>query len=400
MAKESKYRFKKILVVSIWIILLSGSVVLLIAAMSKKRNEVINRVQIKISGITNNYFLGKKEVQDILQAVNGKKLSGESIHSLDLAAMESRLQKNQWIKTAEIFLDNNNVLQVKIEEREPIARIFFNSGSSFYIDSSLTRLPLSEKYSARLPVFSSFPDVNKSFSKKDSTLLAGIKILSEYINEHPFWMAQIDQLNITADNTFELIPKLGNQLIRFGDTQNYEEKFNKLLAFYQQVETKVGWNKYSVLDVRFKNQVVGVIRDAAEIKSDSLKSVQIMKGIIAESQKNSNDSTKIQLPQPQNEDNINITEERPAVSEDAPYDKGKEGRANVLPVISNPVKASAEKPPAKHNKEIFKKADLSKKKTAGPVEKNKNENVKKAKETPKAAIKKVPKAVMPARSDY
>ena len=198
----------------------------------------------------------------------------------------------------------------------------------------------------------------------------------------------------------ELIPKLGNQLIRFGDTQNYEEKFNKLLAFYQQVETKVGWNKYSVLDVRFKNQVVGVIRDAAEIKSDSLKSVQIMKGIIAESQKNSNDSTKIQLPQPQNEDNINITEERPAVSEDAPYDKEKEGRANVLPLISNPVKASAEKPPAKHNKEIFKKPDLSKKKTAGPVEKNKNENVKKAKETPKAAIKKVPKAVMPARSDY
>ena len=103
MAKESKYRLKKILVVSIWIILLSGTVVLLIAAMSKKRNEVINRVEIKISGIQNNYFLGKKDVQDILQSVNGKKLTGESIHSLDLSAMESRLEKNQWIKTAEIF---------------------------------------------------------------------------------------------------------------------------------------------------------------------------------------------------------------------------------------------------------------------------------------------------------
>ncbi|MEO8854274.1 MAG: FtsQ-type POTRA domain-containing protein [Ginsengibacter sp.] len=400
MAKESKYRLKKILVVSIWIILLSGTVVLLIAAMSKKRNEVINRVEIKISGIQNNYFLGKRDVQDILQSVNGKKLTGESIHSLDLSAMESRLEKNQWIKTAEIFFDNSNVLQVKIVEREPIARIFFNSGSSFYIDSSLTRLPLSEKFSARLPVFSSFPDVNKSFSKQDSTLLTGIKILSEYLNTHPFWMAQIDQLNITTDNTFELIPKLGNQLIRFGDTQNYEEKFNKLLAFYQQVETKVGWNKYSVLDVRFRNQVVGVIRDAAEIKSDSLKSVQIMKGIIAESKKNSNDSTKIQLPQPQNEDNININEERSAVSEDAPSEKSEDAHATATPVISNPVKVNKEKPPGKQNKEVLKKTNLSKKKPPKPVEKNKNENVKKGKETPKVEIKKVPKAVMPTRTDY
>src|SRR6185437_8620805 len=194
--------------------------------------------------------------------------------------MENALSKQPWVKNAEMFFDNNNVLQVKITEREPIARIFTVSGPSFYIDSSLARLPLSSKFSARLPVFTSFPTDVKVLTKSDSSLLSDVKIMSEFINAHPFWMAQIDQVDITSARTFELTPKLGNQLIRFGSAGNCEQKFNKLLAFYKQVQTKIGWNKYSVIDVQFMNQVIGVNRDKSEIKSDSLRSVQIMKGII------------------------------------------------------------------------------------------------------------------------
>ncbi len=51
---------------------------------------------------------------------------------------------------------------------------------------------------------------------------------------HPFWMAQIDQIDITSEGDFDFIPKLGNQVIRFGDISDYQQKFNKLLAFYKQ----------------------------------------------------------------------------------------------------------------------------------------------------------------------
>jgi len=396
MARESKYTFKKILIISVWIILLSGTVVLLIAAMSKKRNEAINRVEIKISGIQSNYFLGKKDVLDILQKINGKKLEGESIHSLDFSKMETTLEKNQWIRKAEIFFDNNNVLQVKIIEREPIARIFTSSGWSFYIDSSLTRLPLSEKFSPRLPVFSSFPDVTKTLNKEDSNLLFEIKTLSEYINNHPFWMAQIDQVNITSEGSFELIPKLGEQLIRFGNTDNYEEKFNKLFAFYQKVESKVGWNNYSVLDLRYKNQVVGVIRDAAEIKSDSLKSVQIMKSIIAEAQKNSNDSTMIQLPQPKNENYINANHTSADVEQE---EKKVEESSPVVSTNSDAAKPVIKKGSVKESKRLTRESDLNKKKQTIREEKSQVIPQKKEEEKP-AEIQKEPKAVMPPKSDY
>ncbi len=394
MAADKKYKFTKILSVSVWLILASGVVVLLVAAMNKKNTDRIHGIDIHISGTENNHFIGKIEVLAILEKVNGKKLEKSTIGSLDLTAMEGELAKGEWIKKAELFFDNNKVLQVKVMEREPIARLFTPSGASFYIDSALHRLPLSDKFSARLPVFTSFPSEAKVFKKRDSALLNQVKILSEYINAHPFWMAQIDQVDISSAGNFDLIPKLGNQVIRFGDAGNYQQKFNKLLAFYQQVETKVGWNKYSVLDLQYKNQVVGVVRDAAEIKSDSIRAVEIMKAIIAEAMKNSNDSTKIQLPQPSDNDEKII--ESPAIN-NSPHETTNENSNTIEKKVGTVT-------PIHHHEKPFFKKEFSTGNKAVVRHPSSNEKPHPA-QTQKSVEKKeaetrVPKAVMPPKSDY
>lgn len=305
MAEQKKYTFKYILVAAVWILLGSGILVLLVAAITRKNNEQITGIEISISGVQNNYFIDKKDVMKLLVKINGKNPGKARISSLNPAAMEKALQKEQWIKRAEIFFDNNNVMQITITEREPVARIFTSGGTSFYLDTSLKRLPLSDKFSARLPVFTNFPTEVIVLSKPDSLLLKEIKVLSEFIGSDPFWMAQIEQVDITPSHTFELIPKLGKQVIRFGSAANYKEKFNKLLAFYKQVETRTGWNRYSILDLQYKNQVVAVNRDAKEIKMDSLLSVQIMKNIIADAQKHTSDSGNVQLIEPEDDNPIN-----------------------------------------------------------------------------------------------
>jgi cell division protein FtsQ len=395
MLANKKNTIKKILTVSVWFILVSGVVVLLIAAMSKKKSDKISGIEIKISGVQNHYFIDKNEVQQILEKVNGKKLAHSPSGSLNLTSMEMRLLKEDWIKKAELFFDNNRVLQVRITEREPIARIFTVSGTSFYIDSSLSRLPLSEKFSARLPVFTGFPTEVKVLKKKDSVLLNGIKNLSEYINANPFWMAQIDQIDITSQNDFEMIPKLGNQVIRFGDASEYMQKFARLLAFYQKVEQNIGWNKYSVLDVRFKNQVIGVLRDAAEIKSDSLKTIEIMQKIISEAEKNSNDSTKIQLIQPEERnERVNQSPVLDEVPAEKIEQKDEETKEKITPVK----KPEEARPSVKEQKRT---ESIQKKKPAATVEKRRvSPAAKTIIKTKKAEQKRAPKAVMPPKSDY
>ena len=178
MAVNSKYKLIKILTGLVWIFLSSGTIVLLVAAITKRNNEHCLKTNITISGVQNNFFIDKKDVIEIIQKTNGGKLENKSIHDIDLASMEIALQKDQWIKKAELFFDNNNVLQVRVSEREPVARIFTSSGASFYMDSSLKRLPLSDKFSARLPVFTNFPTDLMVLTKKDSNLLKQIKIFT------------------------------------------------------------------------------------------------------------------------------------------------------------------------------------------------------------------------------
>ena len=61
MSGNKKYTFRKFLAIAVWVLLGSGTVVLLIAAITKKDNERITGIEIHISGVQNNYFIDKKE---------------------------------------------------------------------------------------------------------------------------------------------------------------------------------------------------------------------------------------------------------------------------------------------------------------------------------------------------
>ncbi len=395
MAVYGKYKLQKIFIALVWILLGSGTIVLLVAAITKRNNEHCLKTNIVITGVQNNFFIDKNDVIKLLQNANGGKLVNKPIHEIDLALMENDLQKDQWIRKAELFFDNNNVLQVRVSEREPVARVFTTSGRSFYLDSSLTRLPLSNKFSARLPGFSSFPTDLIVLTKKDSGLLRQIKTLAEFIGNDPFWMAQIEQIDINPDGTFELIPKIGDQLIHFGNADDCVQKFRKLLTFYQQVQTKSGWNKYSVIDLKYKGQVVGVKRGADEIKMDSLKTVHIMKNIIAAAQKHTNDSTNIQLTQPA--DDNNTINEHPGV-DNIPSEEVSPIRKPADKVNRSAVEI--DKLPADQNtasKKIIQNANSTSKKASSEKV---NKQVPKPGLKAPAKVKPLPKAIMPAKSDY
>lgn len=382
----------------IWIMMGAGIVVLLIAAISKRNNERCTDIDIQISGVQNNFFIDKKEVLKILHNVSGGIIKTKPVHAIDLATMENQLKKIPWIEDAQLYFDNNDVLRVSIKEREPIARIFTTTGQSFYIDSSLKRLPLSDKFSPMVPVFTSFPGDAVKWSKQDSELINDIKTFSQFIAVNPFWMAQIDQVDITSNNEFDLIPKLGNSIIHFGDAENCAQKFNNLMCFYKQVLTKMGWDHYAAIDAQFSGQIVAVRKDAGEVKADSLKSVQIMKQMIEDAQKQSNDSTKVQLDQGTDDGNdINAShEEESAPREDV--EKAGPNKGSVTPIHV------PEKPTSGHESSVNPKsqsANSSSDEKPNPAP-AKTKDVKQVNTKNEKENKRIPKAIMPPKpkSEY
>jgi len=276
---KGQLNIKKIALTAIWFGFAISTVVLLVAAVNVKNEKKCTGVEIDIQGVSNHFFIDKTDVSGIIKNYLGGNPIGKTVDLFDLKAIEQNLETDVWIKNAELFFDNNEVLRVNIDEREPVARIFSSDGNSFYIDSSLKLLPLSEKASARLPVFTGFPERATKLTAADSNMLRDIKHISMALQKDSFLMAMIEQVDITPQNHFEMMPKIGSQIIQFGNGEDVNNKLDKLRLFYKNVMPKSGWSKYSVINLQYKNQVVAKVKDAADITADSLRTLQIMQMI-------------------------------------------------------------------------------------------------------------------------
>jgi cell division protein FtsQ len=200
--------------------------------------------------------MDEKEILQIIHEQGVKE--GQSIGELNLNTLEKYLETIRWVKQVELFLDNAQVLQVKIEQRIPIARIFTASGNSFYIDKEGLQLPLKQLTVLRLPVFTNFPTDQQKLSKPDSLLLNDILHFTKAVQNDSFFMAQTAQVNIAVNGDFELVPSVGDHLVLIGSVENIEDKLNRLYTFYKKVWVQSGLNAYQVIDCRFDNQIVAL----------------------------------------------------------------------------------------------------------------------------------------------
>jgi len=266
---NTKATIRKILFVMLWVCIGGGMLSLLIAAIGKKKREDCADYTITIKNSEDNLFIDANDIRKMLKAGAGSELKGKKLSDINLKKLEQLLRDNVWIRKAEMWFDNRNVLHVEVYEREPIARIFTTAGNTFYIDSTERKLPLSDKLSARVPVFTGFID-KKVYSAKDSLLLTDVKNAAIYIKNDSFWMSQVAQVNITQERNFELSPVVGNHLVKLGNGQGLDKKFNRLMIFYKQVLAQKGFDSYSMVDVQYAGQVVGTRRGTEKNKVDTV----------------------------------------------------------------------------------------------------------------------------------
>jgi cell division protein FtsQ len=278
-----KNKIWKITLLTFWCLAGVGMIALLVAAVSRKNEEVCKGYEIRIHGASEQLFLEKADIIEMLAA--NTSIQGVPVAELDLRGMEGRLEHHAWIKEAQLFVDNNNILRINVEEREPVARVFTAGGNSYYIDSACEQLPLTDKLAVRLPVFTNFPSERIKFSKADKELMRQVKDISEYISNNKFWSAQIVQVDITPQRNFEMVPEVGNHIIEFGDGNNVDDKFNRLMVFYKQVMSKTGLNAYERVSVEFARQIVGKKKEARLSRYDSLMAVKKIQQLIIAAQR-------------------------------------------------------------------------------------------------------------------
>ena len=361
---NAKTTIRKILFGTLWVCIGGGMLTLLLAANRTKKRGQCSDYKITLNVPGNQVFIDEKDVEQLLVKAMDGKIKGQAVSTFNLHKLEQMLEKNTWVENAELYFDNREVLHITITEKEPVGRVFTSTGNSFYIDASGKRMPLSTKLSAKLPVFTGFPEVNKLRSQ-DSALLKAVTNTASFIFNDPFWIAQVAQIDISDKGTFEMIPVVGNHVVRLGNSENIDQKFHRLFIFYQQVLSKTGFDKYKVIDVQYKGQVVAS-KQAGNIKVDGDQYRKTVEKLIRQSHEMTNETAPPELGK----------YDLQADSAMAPVPELKEIENNK-PVKSDDNKASNPNP-----LKSFTPAKAEEKK----------ENKTKAKEE-----KKVPKAVMPKK---
>jgi cell division protein FtsQ len=256
---------KNILKITGWIVLIAGVFVILGFVKTEHSKISCKSFNIKIENSIQNRLIDadliKTQIYTTFDTLVGKRLA-----DINLNEVEQMLVSYDHIAKAEVFTSLNGNLNIKITEREPVLRIINKRNESFYMDNEGELFPLSEISSVRVPVASG----NISATENDTVTIENLDkmdvsemtnmqklyIINKYIQKDSFLQAQIEQIYINKSNEFELIPKVGRHIILFGDADNIESKFEKLVVFYKQGIQKAGWKKYKTINLKYRNQVI------------------------------------------------------------------------------------------------------------------------------------------------
>lgn len=257
---------KRVLNISFLVLGTLGLLISLAFTARESQKVPCTDVKITIDHAGDNFFVTESDVWEMILS-KGDSLKGSPITSIPIGVYERHISADPSVKRAEVYTKHNGIFAVKIYQREPILRVFNSAGSSFYLDKEGSVMPTSKNYTARVPVASGFiPDqlfemerhnvTEMSDSLKDQSSLDELFELATFIKNDDFWKAQIQQIRVEPNNEFTLVPTVGDHHILLGKTDKMEQKFNKLHLFYTKGLNTTGWDQYSRINLKYKDQVI------------------------------------------------------------------------------------------------------------------------------------------------
>ena len=183
-------------------------------------------------------------------------LIGRSAQEINISILESNLRRIDAIADVQVFVELNGTLKIKVLYRKPVVRVKNNQEQEFYIDGTGIKFMLNTLNPQDVLPASGFipePAISGKVKTEEGKELV---ILGTYVLTHPLWDADFEQCHVDNNGELILIPRVGNHTIEIGNTDFLDEKLENLRAYYKNGLNKIGWNHYTQLILKYKNQVV------------------------------------------------------------------------------------------------------------------------------------------------
>lgn len=259
---------KKIKYIGIW----SAIAIYLIVSLSfvgeKRENTICSLVNVHIIDSTADALITSKEIKEYIYDLDMDVL-GHPIKKINTQYLEKTLTDNAVIRDAEVFFTSNGNLNIEVDQRNPIIRINNRKGQSYYIDREGFIIPSKSSYTSHVLIANGYikenfepakaKKINCNSPRKEESkeeIICELFEIAKFIENNKFWKAQIEQIYINSKGEYELIPRVGAHIIKFGTPEKYQEKFRNLKAFYKKGLNNVGWNQYLYINLKYDNQII------------------------------------------------------------------------------------------------------------------------------------------------
>lgn len=279
MKKDLKMSKKgKRILVSLFVIVLL--IVLIVCSNIYAGKINVSKVNIKVSYGMSDTIVLATNINESLKIEFGDFLKKQR-KDIDQKKIESFLMQNPYIEQAQVYQTLKGVLNIDIKQREPIVRIYTLRNKEYYIDKLGKVILIDDNQLTDVVVASGNVDVNNpNLDKNLDTIdienkkgfdktLSNIYYIAQKLASDSILNYQIDQIYVPAKGNYELIPKIGNYIIRIGENKDLEEELIKLRYLYKEAFSRNGWDNYSFVDLRFRHQVVCTKKGGIEATIDS-----------------------------------------------------------------------------------------------------------------------------------
>ena len=253
-------KFKQAFRIILFVVLLIGVSAYLVFAMTNlldgDPHEVCTEVSLVVEENPHASFIDNKRVEELLKAAQLYP-KGKLMQDIDTRQIEESLRSNNFIESVECYKTNNGMevgkgkVCIRVSQRTPVAFVMPDGQAGYYVDADGMIIPNST-YAKNLVTATG--NINQAYATKE------LSTFCEYIQHDSFWDNLIEQIYVTQGKDqrrfVTLVPRVGDHTIYMGTLDKFEQKLRRLRIFYEQGLPKVGWNKYSKLNLEFNNQVV------------------------------------------------------------------------------------------------------------------------------------------------
>jgi cell division protein FtsQ len=165
---------------------------------------------------------------------------------VDLNTLEAVLDDHEMIEKAQVFSTIDGFLSTRITQKTPIVRVITDN-ESYYLDSKGYKMPLSENFSARVPLVTG--EISEENCKPFLFLFNEIK-------KDDFLSKNITGAQIMTSGNVVFTNRSYDYKIVFGKPINVEKKLKNYKAFFQHAIKDTVIKSYKEVNVMFTQQVV------------------------------------------------------------------------------------------------------------------------------------------------